>query len=140
MRSVIILLAVIAAGLCVTAAAVAGGDRQTLVPPPDAVAEGFARAVTERRYEVATRYLSQRLQEGVGGDRLRSWFEPVRRRLGETNLIEGELESMDDARASARALVDSEYGTALLQLRMVRESGLWTIDELPADVPVGVRQ
>ena len=140
MRDIIILLAVIAAGLCVTAAAVAGGDRHTLVPPPDAVAEGFARAVSERRYELATRYLSKRLQERVGGDRLRSWFEPLRQRLGETNLIEGELEWMDDARASARALVDSEYGTALLQLRMVRESGLWAIDELPADVPVGLRQ
>jgi hypothetical protein len=139
-KSVFLLLAVMGAGLAVTAMSVAGGDRETLVPPPDAVAESFARELSERRYDLAVRYLSSDLRRSVAGTQLRQWFEPFRTRVGEPNLVSGEQEWMTDTRASARGTIDAERGTALLELRMKRESGLWTIAELPGDVPIGERE
>ena len=138
MKTIGMLLAVIAAGLCITAVSIAGGDRQTLVPPPDAAAESFARALMQGRYDPAARHLSKGLETSAGRDHLRAWFDPIRQRLGQSHTVEAAVEWMLGNEAAARALVDARYGTVVLHLRMIREHGLWVIDELPADVPVGI--
>jgi hypothetical protein len=140
MKTVVILLAVIGGGLAVTGAAVSSGDRQTLVPAPEAVAEGFARQISEARYALARRHLSRGLRQSENAERLRASFEPVLLRLGEPNGVSAEGEWMADDRAAARALIEAERGTAVLRLRMKREAGLWKIDELPGEIRAGIRE
>jgi len=139
MKPVISVLVVMAAALGVVALAIAGGDRQTLVSPPDAVAESFARQMAGRRYVLGLRYLSPQLRERIGEEELRRWFDPVRQQLGVANAVDARLEWVERDRASATASIDAEHGRAILKLDMVSRQGLWVIDDLPADVPVGVR-
>jgi hypothetical protein len=136
-KSILLIVAAIAAGLTLTGISTGSGDRQTLVPPPEAVAESFARELSERRYELAARYLSDGLRRSMGHEGLRAWFDPVRQRLGETNQVSADREWMDEESAAARAAIDSEHGTAVLHVRMTRERSLWKIAELPRDVPAG---
>lgn len=139
MKPIMSVLVVMAAALGIVALAIAAGDRQTLVPPPDAVAESFARQMAGRRYALGLRYLSPRLRERIGEEALRRWFDPVRQQLGDVNAVDARLEWIERDRASATASIDAEHGGAVLKLDMVFRQGLWVIDALPADVPVGVR-
>ena len=135
MKTILAILAIVAVGLGAVGAAIALGDRQLFVQPPDAVAENFAREIAERRYDLALSALAKPLKAGLGADGLR---DKVRRleAIGETNSVEAAILWMTGERASARAIVEAEYGTAVLDLRLTREHGLWVIDELPAEIPI----
>ena len=113
------------------AVAIHFGDRQTFVAPPDAVLEGFAREVGERRYDMATRYLSTALSRTVDAETLRARFEPRRRELGDLNNVDAEIEWMDRTRASARATIDAQRGSMVLTAPLVWDHGVWAIDALP---------
>jgi hypothetical protein len=138
-RTAATILAIIAAGLGIIAAGIAGGDRGTLVPPPDAVAEAFVRELAAGRYDLATNHLSDALRTSTSSKELLLWFDPVRRRLGAANGVDAAIDWMQQRAAAAQASIDAEHGTAVLPLRLAWEHGLWAIDELPADVPVGIR-
>jgi hypothetical protein len=138
-RTAATILAIMAAGLGIIAAGIAGGDRGTLVPPPDAVAEAFARELAAGRYDLARSHLSDALKASTSSTALRLWFEPVRRRLGAANRVDAEIDWMQERTAAAQASLDAEHGTAVLPLRLVWEHGLWGIDDLPSDVPIGIR-
>lgn len=140
MKTILLLLAVVGAGLTLCGLAIVSGDRRTMVPPPDAVAESFARELTERRYELATRYLSSGLRGASGSGSLRAWFEPTRQRLGEPGQVAAEPGWMHGDRAVARAVIEAERGTATLELPMVRQAGLWVVDSLPSEIPVAVQE
>ena len=139
MKTLCWLLGCAAIALAVCGAAIRGGDRQTLVPPPEAVAEAFARAVAERRYELAIHFLSADLARTVNGDALRRRFEPIRRQIGDEGSTEAMTEWLQDDAAAARATIMAQHGSVSLQLPMVRESGLWRIDRLPEDPAVALR-
>jgi hypothetical protein len=132
MRDLLIVLAVVAGGLAIAAGAVFGlHDRQTFVPPPEAVVEGFAREVVQRRYELAVNYLARDLRAKTGADGLRATFDPMRQRIGTPNQVSGEPDWMEEFAASARARIDGESGSAVLPFQLVREQGLWRIARLP---------
>jgi hypothetical protein len=127
-RDLLIVLAVVAGGLACAAAAVFGlGDRQTFVPPPEAVVEGFARQVIQRRYDLAATYLGRALRTHTDGEGLRARFEPLRQRIGTPNQVSAEREWMQESEASARALVEGDSGRTVLQFRLRREQGLWRL-------------
>lgn len=78
-----------AAALAVVTAAVLGlvglsisvfGDRETLVSPPEAVAEDFVRALAMGRYDVALRYVDP--HAGISRDEIRGWSDALRSRAG----------------------------------------------------------
>jgi hypothetical protein len=125
------IVAIIAAGLGVPAVAIHFGDRQTFVAPPDAVLEGFAREVGERRYDMATRYLSTALSRTVDAETLRARFEPQGRELGDLNSVDTEIEWMNRTRASARATIEAQRGSMELTVPLVWDHGVWAIDALP---------
>ena len=132
MKGLLIVLAVVAAGLALAAGAVFGlGDRQTLVPPPEAVVESFAREVVQRRYDLAVNYLGGDLRATTSPDRLRATFDPMRQRIGTPNQVSSEPDWMQESEASARARIDGELGNAVLPFRLAREQGLWRITKLP---------
>jgi hypothetical protein len=130
-KAVAAIVAIIAAGLVGPAVAIHFGDRQTFVAPPDAVLEGFARAAGERRYDIATRYLSTALSRTVDAETLRARFEPRRRELGDIDTIEAEVEWMDRTRASAKATIGAQRGSMELIVPLVWDHGGWAIDALP---------
>lgn len=137
MRDLLIVLAVVASGLVLAAGAVFGlGDRQTFVPPPEAVVESFTREVVQRRYELAVNYLARNLRAANAADTLRATFDPMRQRIGTPNQVSSEPDWMQESEASARARIDGEFGNAVLPFRLARERGLWRITKLPTDVTV----
>lgn len=78
-----------AAALAVVTAAVLGlvglsifalGDRETLVSPPEAVAEDFVRALATGRYDIAMRYVDP--HAGISRDEIRGWSDALRSQAG----------------------------------------------------------
>jgi hypothetical protein len=126
-------VAIVAVALSVIAGATFGlGDRATLVPPPDAVAESFTRELVEERYALAMKFLAWNIASSMTPDELRRLYEPLRAGVGIPEQVEASLETMEEHRAAARTRVKGSEGSAVLQLRFVREDGLWVVSELPA--------
>ena len=135
MKAALAILGIIACGLVVPALAIHFGDRQTFVAPPDAVVEGFARQIAERRYEMARRHLSVSLARTVTAGILRARFEPQRHALGDVNSVDAEIDWMDRDRASARAVIEGQRGSVTLRAPLVWDGRVWAIDALPPEVP-----
>ena len=128
MKELLIVLAVVVAGVLFTAGAVFGlHDRNTFVPPPESVAESFARQLVQRRYDLAVNYLGRALRATTSGAELRTRFEPMRQQIGTPNQVSGESDWMQESEASARARVEGDSGSAVLEFRLTREQGLWRI-------------
>jgi hypothetical protein len=68
-------------------------DRELFVPPPDAVAEQFTRAVMNKRWEPAREYLAD--PESMPDEEL----EALQRELGERQNVEAEVVTRDETRA-----------------------------------------
>lgn len=132
MRPVGPVLAVVVAALGLAAADVhLLGDRRTLVPPPDAVVEGFLRAVAMGREDQAVPHLSEELARTVAEDDLRKYGETISDGPGSVDEVEGELERIAGDRATATATCRSRTGVWRLRFELVREkNGLWRISRL----------
>jgi hypothetical protein len=115
-------LALVIIAVCVFAA----GDRQTLVPPPDAVAEAFLRQATARRYDRVHALLSWRRQE-LSAAVLRRYLDPLWRFTGAVNQVDAELVSIDGDHARAVATAYGDLTEARVLFDMVREDGLWKV-------------
>jgi len=137
-KSALAVVAIVACGRGASALAIRLGDRQTLVAPPDAVLESFARSIGEGRYGIAPRYLSdaQGSRFAVRGSRsemVRARFAPRAAELGDVNTVEAEIEWMDQARASARATIDAARGDMVLRAALIWDGGVWAIEGLPEE-------
>ena len=76
-------------------------DRETVVSPPDAVAEQFTRAVMAKRWEPAREYLQN--TESISDDEL----EAMQKQLGEGENVEAGIVSRDDEQALVTVRVPS---------------------------------
>lgn len=74
-------------------------DRETLVPPPDAVAEGFTREVLTKRWDRAQKYLL----EPVDDERLKQLHDS----LPDTSEVDAELIARTDEHALVNVRVSS---------------------------------
>jgi hypothetical protein len=123
-------LGIVLCGLVVCGLAVWGGDTAILVPPPEAVAEGFVRQVVAGRYEGATALLSAEAAAEVDHDRL----ERLRRNLeADTGVVVGVTarpDRVDPDHARATALVHGRDGLVPVWLSMSLQKGLWRIDAI----------
>lgn len=88
-------------------------DRELFIPPPDAVAEGFVRAVVCGRYEPARAYLDE--PSSVSEEELRALDES----LGEAWAVDAKLISRDDARAVANVRVSGAKQSNAVALELV---------------------
>ena len=132
MREIALMVAVTSVSLLIIGAAVfGGGDRALFVPVPEMAAEDFTRAVAARRFDIATKFLSTERQRSEIPEALARRFAPLFEAVGKVNNVETELRWMDVDRASATATVEGDSGSLALDFSLVREQGLWTIDELP---------
>ena len=69
------------------------GDRETVVAPPDSIAEQFTRSVMARRWEPARQYLEN------PDARSQDDLEAMQQQFGEGEAVEAELVSRDQERA-----------------------------------------
>jgi hypothetical protein len=119
------LLAVLLAfGLLLGASALAVeslGDRQTVVSPPDAVAEELVRALVNERFDQARAYLAE--PETVTDDQLRA----LAASLGDPTTIESELTEAGRERALATVTTSSGARSQAHRFALVFE-GDWQVD------------
>lgn len=76
-------------------------DRETVVPPPDAVAEQFTRAVMAKRWEPAREYLEN------PGSLSDEELEAMQREFGEGENVEAETVSRDEEEALVTVRIPS---------------------------------
>ncbi|HEX5732911.1 MAG TPA: hypothetical protein VF131_08765 [Blastocatellia bacterium] len=132
MKSIFGALAVFSVAMLLIAGAVFGlNDSTVLVPPPESVAEGFARALVAGRYDRALPYLSEDLAAEVGADGLRALAGQLKSRTGVVLNVQGEPGWMAQDSAEAAATLQTESaGYVRLTLPMSREHGVWSISSL----------
>lgn len=90
-------------------------DRELFVPPPDAVAEGFVRAVVCGRYEPARAYLAE--SSSMSEQDLRALDES----LGDAWNVEAKVVSRDDVRAVANVRVSGAEQANVVEFELVFE-------------------
>ena len=115
--------------LGIVGAVVFGGQDATyFVPPPEAVAESFARNIASRHYDRAVRYAhgSSGITEmavSLAGERLHARADAIDNVVGEPGAISG-----NNATASA-VLITEGAGRVRYGFRLVRTRHLWMIAE-----------
>jgi hypothetical protein len=92
-------------------------DRELLVPPPDAVAEGFVREVITGRYPRAKEYLAE--PESLSDDDLRELDEQIEAALGDPSEVEAEVVSRDDQQALVTVCLSSKDASEALSYGLV---------------------
>ena len=125
MRSAIFVVVACALTLALNAAAIRAGDRQQLVSPPEAVAEGFARAVVVGRYDPARRHLVH--GHGIDVPTLR---QQIAQLVPDPYNVEGEMDALDSTTAKALAKVQGRDAAAVLNLTLRFQRGEWRIDTI----------
>ncbi|HEX8410892.1 MAG TPA: hypothetical protein VF883_18655 [Thermoanaerobaculia bacterium] len=92
-------------------------DRELMVPPPDAVAEGFVRETITGRYARARQYLSE--PESMSNEDVRELEQFIESRVGEPTEVEAELVSRDDKRALVTVRVSAAERSEALSYGLV---------------------
>ena len=129
MKEIVISIGTLAAALAIAAAVVfAWRDPALFVPPPESVAEDFARKLGNRRYGLAREHLSRTAREHQSALAIEKLFEPVKSRIGALEGVEATELSRDGDRASAECELRGQHGAVTLRFALVREQGLWVID------------
>lgn len=97
-------------------------DRELVIPPPDAVAEGFVREVITGRYARAREYLAE--PESRSDEQLRA----LRESLGEDPTeVEAELVGRNDEQALANVRVSGGQGSQAVAFTLTFDSE-WKIE------------
>jgi hypothetical protein len=130
MTAPLAVIAVMALALGTAALAVFGlGDDATFVPPPEAEAESFVRAMATHRYEQALAHVTDELRAG-GPGALRRRQEDLERSRGHVRDVRGGPAWRSGGSAEAAVALATSSGPAVLRLRLVRRHGEWRVASL----------
>jgi hypothetical protein len=136
MKTIVQLLVTMTLAMMVIAVWVfAAGDRQTLVPPPDAIGEGFLRQLTARRYDRVDSYLSH-ARQGWSAAALRRQFDPLWRYTGNVGHVDAEIVSIEGDHARVIAVARGDVAEARVLCELTREYGLWKVDGFSTNPPL----
>jgi hypothetical protein len=129
-KAVAAVLGVAAVSLALVAWAVfVLGDRTVLVPPPEAVAEGFMRQLQTRRFEQARSYLARPAVRSA--EDLRARLEALERAVGRIQDVRGRRGTVGSLDASSVAdLTTADRARAEVAFSLRREHGEWRIADL----------
>jgi hypothetical protein len=129
MKDLLQMVLAIAATLAFVGVTVAvGHDTTTLVSPPEAVAEQFARKLAGGRYDVASQHLEHDSPELRA--QVRSVSDALRARAGAIGAIDGKAGAIEGDQATASALITSaRAGEIVMRFVLVRRAGSWRIAE-----------
>lgn len=127
MRPAAALLVAVASVAIAVAAVKAFGDRETLVPPPESVAEQFVRGVLAGRSEQVMKYVSRSLRGSLSDEALDAWGPRVEEEIGEIGNVLAEAGHVSGDQASAVILLDGSRAARSLEFELARENGEWKI-------------
>lgn len=128
MRELLITAGTLAGALLLVAVAVFGAkDGALFVPPPEALAEHFARALGKGRYEVAHRYLASETRAHESADGLQARFGAARAQLGAFEDVRASTLRSETDHASAVADIRGSGSNTRVTVVLTRENGLWTV-------------
>jgi hypothetical protein len=131
MKALLTVPIVILATLSLVGWIVGNGDRTTLVPPPEAVAESFMRAVAAERPGPASEYLGDAIRPQMPRERLETLVQVVRTRTGGVMNVEAESDGISgDSAAAHTTLIPAHRDSMRVRFGLVRESGVWKIRSL----------
>jgi hypothetical protein len=118
-----------AVALAIIGAVVIGGQDTTyLVPPPQAVAESFTRAIAARRYDRAMAQVDP--QSGITAINARLGGEALHERSGSIENVEGDPGVIAGDYATASAVLTTEKaGRVRYFFKLTRTGYLWKIVE-----------
>ena len=127
MKDLLLLVLATAVALGVVAAAVGfAHDTNTLVSPPESVAEQFVRKLAGRRYDVARAHLAE--DSPALRARIRTASDMLRARAGAIVQVEGKPGVIDGDTATAAALVTTAGDDEIvMEFALVRRAGSWRI-------------
>lgn len=112
LRVVIALAALVGASALAVSAF---GDRELMVPPPDAVAEAFVREIITGRYARAREYLASPLSN----EELRALEDAIESYTGEPTEVEAEVIARDDERALTNVRVSGGKGSQAVAFALI---------------------
>jgi hypothetical protein len=123
-------LVAVASALLIAGAAVGpGGDDGLFVPPPEAAAESFLRAMAEHRYARARGHLAAGLESIEPGD-LAALQARLERARGTVENVHGQDAVVTGKESTARVTLRFSGGDGQLDLPLRREKGLWKVASL----------
>lgn len=102
-------------------------DRRTFVPPPDAEAESFGRALAMERADRALTHLSEDFRQQVTADDLRAHGRRISQGPGTVWEVSGKTDWVGGERAAATVTSRGRGGERRLKLFLRREKGLWRV-------------
>lgn len=115
------------------------GDSGAFVPPPESVVERFMNEMAGGRWSRAIPYLSDRLEAQASVDTMRTLALSFDRQHGRIVDVGGEPGWIVGDGAFARARVRTPTGEVVQPFGLVRERGLWGIDEMYGALCLGSR-
>lgn len=126
MRAVLGQLAAVACALFLAGLAVGSGrDKGVLVPPPEAAAENFLRALTEHRWAQARTHLAA--DRRVPSSDLAALERRLEQARGPVEDVRGEDADVAGDAGMARASIQFSSGRVDVALPVRREKGLWRV-------------
>ncbi|MEK6374422.1 MAG: hypothetical protein AABO58_17185 [Acidobacteriota bacterium] len=123
----VVLSAAVALGIAYAVVEVAG-DRETLVSPPDAIAEAFYRSIVTRRFEPAADLLSRR--SDADRDALRALADEIARNDGRVTDVAAEIEERSADRARVTVTLRGERSEEKRDVDLVWEDDAWRVRRL----------
>ena len=127
MKTPLAFVTLIGGMLALMAFVVEGGrDTSVFVPPPDAVAEGFLRAMAAGRSEQAFHLVDP--DAGVAMDSVTTFSHSLRARAGRVGTVEAESRSIGTTTSEAAAVLETEKaGRIRVVVSFARRRGLWRV-------------
>jgi hypothetical protein len=129
----VIALTIVVLGICLLVNR--AGDSQTLVPAPEAVAEGLVKQLAAHRYEQTSQLLSPSARFTITQEEMASWIRAVEEETGAPLRANGVDSAIHGDVATARVEVAGPLRSLTVRLALARESGLWRVTRLPAARP-----
>jgi hypothetical protein len=140
LKAILAELAAVACALAVVGAAAGPGhDKGVLVPPPEAAAENFLRALTEHRWAQARGHLAADLRRTAPSE-LAALETSLEKTRGSVENVEGEDAVLAGETATARASIDFSTARVELHLPFRRQNGLWKVASLDPLRHLGARR
>jgi hypothetical protein len=121
----------IAVAIACIGAVMTAGDRRTVVPGPDVVAEQLTRQVMAHRPAQTTDLVSAPSRAAYPPARLAEWGRTLEKTAGDIIEINGTQEAIDGDRAVVVVTVRGTRRTLHLSFALVREHGTWRVERVP---------
>jgi hypothetical protein len=138
-KRILLVAIALATSLALTGAVVLrGGDRATLVPPPDAVAEQFVRQLAAHRFDRAVPFLSSHVRREIDARDLAAITSLFEAQNGAITFVEGQERSRTRIQAVAEVHTKTDRRQSpALEFELMSEHGEWKVNGLgPPFAPI----